>query len=133
MLFSYEVQVCESGTWQIASMFYERELALVEAREMEEGLRRRETRVVEESFDEASGRTRTKIIYTTPKVRSRNAGPAKKPAARAKLEPRRTRRSAPPKPVRQEPRLGMILLTFVAIIGLGVGGLILLRHLSTLG
>ena len=142
MLVSYEVHVCESGTWQISSMFNERELALIQARKMEEGLRRRETRVVEETHDEASGRTRSKTIYATPKVRADNGGqakksaappPAKKTAAPPKQEPRRTRRAAPPKPVKQEPRLGMILVTLVAIVGLGVGGLVLLRYLSTLG
>ena len=70
MLVAYEVQVYDSGDWQIASMFNERELALMEARRIEEGLRRRETRVVEEAHDEESGRTRSKVIYTTPKLRA---------------------------------------------------------------
>ena len=39
MLVAYEVQVYDSGDWQIASMFNERELALMEARRIEEGLR----------------------------------------------------------------------------------------------
>lgn len=143
MLVSYEVHTYENGAWQITSMFSERELALVEARKMEEGLRRRETRVVEESHDEASGRTRSKTIYTTPKVRSDQEAPAKpaapppakKPAARTKQPPapQRSGRRAAPRPAKQEPRLGMIVLTFVAILGLGVGGLILLRYLSSLG
>ena len=142
MLVSFEVHVCEGGTWQIASMFNEKELALIQARKMEEGLRRRETRVVEETHDEASGRTRSKVIYSTPKVGSDRVTEAKKPtvpppakkaAAPAGQQPRRTRRVAPPKPAKQEPRLGMILITLGAILGLGVGGLILLRYLSTLG
>lgn len=142
MLVSYEIHVCEGGTWQIASMFNERELALIEARKMEEGLRRRETRVVEETHDEASGRTRSKTIYTTPKVRPDKAeaktksaapAPAKKPKPRAAQEPLRTRRAAPQKPAKQEPRLGMILLTFGVIVGVGIGGLVLLRYLSSLG
>jgi hypothetical protein len=41
MLVAYEVHIYESGDWQIASMFNERELALMEARRIEEGLRRR--------------------------------------------------------------------------------------------
>jgi len=142
MLVSYEIHVCEGGTWQIASMFNERELALIEARKMEEGLRRRETRVVEETHDEDSGRTRSKTIYTTPKVRPDKVeaktkpaapAPAKKPKPRAAQEPRRTRHAAPPKPAKQEPRLGMILLTFGVIVGVGIGGLVLLRYLSSLG
>lgn len=142
MLVSYEIHVCEGGTWQIASMFNEKELALIEARKMEEGLRRRETRVVEETHDEASGRTRSKTIYTTPKVRpdkveakSKPASPAptRKSAPRAAQEPRRTRRAVPAKSAKQESSLGTILLTFAVIVGVGVGGLVLLRYLSSLG
>lgn len=62
MLVAYEVQIYEGGDWQISSMFNERELALLEARRIEEGLRCRETRVVEETHDEESGRTRSKVI-----------------------------------------------------------------------
>ena len=91
MLVSYEVHVYEGDSWQIARMFTEKELALVEARRMEEGLRRRETRVVEESHDEETGRTRSKTIYTTPKVREEKNEPPKKAApAPPKAEPTRS-------------------------------------------
>ena len=68
MLVAYEVQTYENGSWQIASVHEDKELALMEARRMEEGLRRRETRVVEEMHDEESGKTRSKIVYATPKI-----------------------------------------------------------------
>ena len=69
MLIAYEVQTFEGGSWQIASMFDDKELALIEARRLEEGLRRRETRVVEETHDEESRQTKSKVVYTSPKIR----------------------------------------------------------------
>ncbi|MDH3472794.1 MAG: hypothetical protein OEM59_03795 [Rhodospirillales bacterium] len=142
MLVAYEVHIYDGGDWQIASMFNERELALMEARRIEEGLRRRETRVVEESHDEDSGRTRTKIIYTTPKLRAREtpapAKPAPAPAQPKKAAPQAavaertpTRRRPPAK--KSEPSLTVIALTLILIVGLGVAGIVALRYLSNLG
>lgn len=69
VLIAYELQVLEHGQWQIKSMHQDRESALVEARRVEESLRPHETRVVEEVHDEATGRTRSTVVYTTPPVR----------------------------------------------------------------
>ncbi len=143
MLVAYEVQIYESGDWQIASMFNERELALMEARRIEEGLRRKETRVVEETHDEDSGRTRSKVIYTTPKLRSQDSPPAqataqaKTPANKPKSEPRQTSRGTRHRPpaaaAKSEPNLMIMVLTFVLIVGLGIAGIVGLRFLSGLG
>ncbi len=143
MLVAYEVQIYEGGDWQIASMFNERELALMEARRIEEGMRRKETRVVEEIHDEDSGRTRSKVIYTTPKLRSQDSppAPAKAPAKTPADKPRsnsgqtsrRSQRRAPAAAVKSEPNLMIMLLTFVLIISLGIAGIVGLRFLSGLG
>ena len=139
MLVAYEVQVYEGGDWQIASMFNERELALMAARRIEEGLRRKETRVVEETHDEDSGRTRSKVIYSTPKLRSQDSPPAqaKTPDIKPKSEPRQTRRSTRRRPpaaaAKSAPNLMILLLTFVLIFSLGIAGIIGLRFLSGLG
>jgi hypothetical protein len=141
-LVAYEVQTYESGSWQIASMFDDRELALIEARRIEEGLRRRETRVVEEVHHEDSGRTKSKVIYTTPKVRSpesagtqaqpKSKAQEKKPVARgaAKRSPRPRHRRAVA--AEKQPSLVMIGLTLFLIVGFGIAALVALRHFSNL-
>ncbi len=138
MLVAYEVQVYESGDWQIASMFNERELALMEARRIEEGMRRKETRVVEESHDEDSGLTRSKVSYTTPKRRSQDCA---KPQAKAPANTSRSgsgeagRRShqRPPAAAKSEPNLAIMLITFLLIVTFGIAGIVGLRFLSGLG
>jgi hypothetical protein len=141
-LVAYEVQTYEGGSWQIASMFDDRELALIEARRIEEGLRRRETRVVEEVHDEDSGRTKSKVIYTSPKIRAPGSAgtgakpkpktQANKPVVREAAErpPRRRRRRAVA--VEKQPSLVMIALTLFLIVGVGVAALVALHHFSNL-
>lgn len=143
MLVAYEVQVYESGNWQIASMFNEKELALMEARRIEEGIRRRETRVVEESHDEDSGRTRSKVVYTTPQLRTDQPQAAakapqapaanKNPAPRGAQAERTPGRRPRPAPQQSGPNMTMIVLTFFLIVCLGVVGIVGLRYLSGLG
>ncbi len=140
-LIAYEVHTYEHGSWQIASLFDDRELALIEARRLEEGLRHRETRVVEETHDEESGRTKSKVIYSSPKIRTaesaaapaiQTAQPAKPgtPAAVRKHRRPRRRRSAV---AEKQPSLMVIGLTFFLIVGFGIAALIALQHFSNLG
>lgn len=143
LLVAYEVQTFEAGTWKISSMFNEKELALIEARRLEEGIRKRETRVVEESHDEASGRTRTKVVYSTPRIRSgpAPAQPQSQPAAAkapAKPDQAATRqpRQARARPAARAaggPSYLVITISFLLIVGLGLGGLVGLRYLAQLG
>lgn len=134
-LIAYEVHTHEHGSWQIASMFDDKELALIEARRIEEGLRHRETRVVEETHDEESGRTKSKVIYSSPKIRTpegaathpeKPGGPA---TVREYPKPRRRRSAATEK----SPSLVVAGLTFLLILGFGIAALIALQHFSNLG
>ncbi len=134
-LIAYEVHTYEHGSWQIASMFDDKELALIEARRIEEGLRHRETRVVEETHDEESGRTKSRVIYSSPKIRTPESPAAhpEKPGAPATVreypKPGRRRSAVTEKP----PNLVVAGLTFVLIVGFGIAALIALEHLSKLG
>ena len=128
MLVAYEVQTFEEGSWQIASMFDDKELALIEARRLEEGIRRRETRVVEETHDEESNRTKSKVVYTSPKIRP-EAGASvgdTKPQAVMRDYPR-TRRK-PPAGKKKQPGLIWICLKLFLIVVVGVMALIVLRQ-----
>ncbi|MDJ0611152.1 MAG: hypothetical protein QNJ67_19410 [Kiloniellales bacterium] len=69
VLIAYEVQVFEHGQWQIEAIHPDRDTALMEARRIEEGVRPRETRVVEEVYDQTSGHTKSTVVYTTPVLR----------------------------------------------------------------
>ena len=142
LLVAYEVHTFESGTWKITSMFNEKELALIEARRLEEGIRKRETRVVEESHDEDSGRTRTKVVYSTPRIRTDSAlGQAQKPAQADKAPAtkpeavERRPRKPRPRPAVQDsgPSYMIITISFLLIVALGVGGLVGLRYLAQIG
>jgi hypothetical protein len=129
MLIAYEVHTLEGGSWQIASMFDDKELALIEARRLEEGLRRRETRVVEETHDEESKRTKTRVIYTSPKIgssESASQGAANaQPATREYPRARRQRGSG----TSNQPSLLWLCLKFLLIVTLGVTVLVMLRQL----
>ncbi len=130
-LVAYEVHTLEGGSWQIASMFDDKELALIEARRLEEGLRHRETRVVEETHDEESGRTKSKVIYTSPKLRTPGNAPSQSAGEAVREYPKPKRQRAPA--AEKQPSLVVIGLTFLLIVGCGIAALIALQHFSNLG
>lgn len=137
MLVAYEVQTYENGTWQIASVHEDKELALMEARRMEEGLRRRETRVVEEMHDEESGKTRSKIVYATPKIGAgeSQAGGGQVSQGQQKHAGVRGGKRTSGRPARgrgqpqaTQPNAFMIGLMLFSILTVGFVALIALRH-----
>lgn len=136
----YEVQIYERGDWKIATMSGDKDQALREARRIEEGLKRRETRVVEERHDENSGRTRSKIIYTTPQLGSGKGRAAsgteraqtRRSARAGRKTERNAIRTALTTPMKEEPKLSVLVVTLVVIITLGLVGIAVLRYLSGL-
>ena len=128
-LIAYEVQTFEDGSWQIASMFDDKELALIEARRLEEGLRRRETRVVEETHDDESNRTKSKVVYTSPKIRP-DGGTA---ASDMKADPGMRTYPRKRRPVsagkKKQPGLIWLCLKLLLIVVVGIGVVILLRQI----
>ena len=102
--------------------------AQIEARRLEEGLRRRETRVVEETHDEESNRTKSKVVYTSPKIRadaSTSAGNAT-PQPTMRTYPRT--RPKPPAGKKKQPGLIWICLKLFLIVVVGVMALVLMRQ-----
>ncbi len=96
-LTAFEVQCYSGGSWVIQSIFDDKELALIEARRMEEsGLRRQETRVVKEVYDPDLDKTRSQVIYESPMVRNQiPQEPAKRPAGKQPPPPAGPRPAAP--------------------------------------
>ena len=128
MLIAYEVQTFEDGSWQIASMFDDKESALVEARRLEEGLRRRETRVVEETHDEESQRTKSKVVYTSPKIRPDNGASVGDPKPQAAMRQYPRKRRQPTAGKKRQPGWIWICLKLFLIVVVGILALIVLRQ-----
>lgn len=60
---AFEIHTYQDGKWKIDSVFDDRELALFEAKRVDEGSRYSGVRVVEENYDEATALTTTKTIF----------------------------------------------------------------------
>mgnify|MGYP003673947266 CR=1 FL=1 len=60
---AFEIQTYQDGKWRINSIFDDRELALFEARRVDESSRYSGVRVIEELFDEINSKTSTKTIF----------------------------------------------------------------------
>ena len=90
-MIAFEIHIHKNGAWKVDSIFDDRELALHEARRAEASNRYAGIRVVEEVWDEATGKTNTRVIFRT---------------SRADKEARARRAAAGPKPRRPAPRHG---------------------------
>ena len=60
---SFEIQTYKDSNWRIDSIFDNRDLALFEARRVEEGNRYSGIRVIEENYDEASNQATSRTIF----------------------------------------------------------------------
>jgi hypothetical protein len=60
---SFEIHTMRDGKWAIDSVFNDRELALFEARRVDENGRYAGVRVIEEVYDEVSGLTTNRTIF----------------------------------------------------------------------
>lgn len=135
-LTAFEVQCYNGGSWVIQSIFDDKELALIEARRMEEsGLRRQETRVVKEVYDPDLDKTRSQVIYESPMVRNQAPQESRKrPAAKQPPPPAGPRaapsgkRRAPAKRKKDSgPSAVMIGMSAVGLTVVALGALYLLR------
>ena len=60
---AFEIHTFQEGRWKIDSVFDDRELALFEARRVDQGTRYSGVRVIEETYDETSDLTTTRTIF----------------------------------------------------------------------
>ena len=89
---AFEIQTYQDGKWRINSIFDDRELALFEARRVDESSRYSAVRVIEELFDEASAKTSTKTIFRGG--RAADLRTAREPDTQKKAAANRTGRGA---------------------------------------
>lgn len=135
---AFEIHTFRDGQWKVDSVFDDRDLAVHEARKVDENGRYAGVRVIEENYDELSDLTTTRTIFRGKKDAGR--AKAKTPAARtarraaqAGAAKREHSAKAPPRPPSKKskgvlvPVLVLFLIVFsgaILMFGLHhVGGL----------
>jgi len=134
---AFEIHTFHDGKWKIDSVFDDRELALFEARRVDEGTRYSGVRVIEEVYDETSDLTTTRTIFrggnADRQERARKAEAAQKAAAivreGATGEP--TRRRRPRKKEKTTNYLVPVLILAVLLFA-GLSAVLGLQQLSQL-
>ena len=135
---AFEIHTYQDGKWRIDSVFDDRELALFEARRVDEGSRYSGVRVVEENYDEASDLTTTRTIFRGGNVDRQEKARKARQAVKARnaalsgagsREPARSRR--PKKNQKSSSILIPVLILSVLVIA-GLAALFGLQELSRL-
>ena len=135
---AFEIHTYQDGKWKIDSIFDDRELALFEARRVDEGSRYSGVRVIEENYEESSDLTTTRTIFRGGNVdrqeKARKATQAIKTRGAARRgagssEPGKNRR--PRKNQKTSNLLVPVLILSVLVIA-GLAALFGLQELSQL-
>jgi hypothetical protein len=133
----FEIQTYKDAAWHIDSVFDDADIALLEARRMDESRRYQIVRVVEETYDEASGATSCRVIFRggrlAAEAKARRAAPAPPrpaaaPPASVGREPAHRGGRAPAAP--QSQGLALPLAIGALIVVGGGAALFALHHLS---
>ena len=77
-LVGYELHTYRGGVWKIDSIYDDREIAVFEAQRVIGSGRFSAVRVVEERFDDASGKSTTKTVFRSAKADEDNAEAAER-------------------------------------------------------
>ena len=131
---AYEIHTFKDGQWKIDSVFDDRELALHEARKVEEGGRYSSLRVIEENYDEVSDLTTTRTIFrggtskqNAKKVRAAAAN-TKKKYSRGGAGEEPVRKSRPVSQPKKGNGLLVPILSLIIVILAGVAGMLGLQY-----
>lgn len=123
---AFEIHTYQDGKWKIDSVFDDRELALFEARRVDEGSRYSGVRVIEENYDEASDLTTTRTIFRggtasrQERARKAKAGPKTRAATRRGAggrEPLKNKQAKKSKK-KSNPLIPVLILSVLVIAGL---------------
>ncbi|NKB22314.1 MAG: hypothetical protein GKS01_17645 [Alphaproteobacteria bacterium] len=135
---AFEIHTFRGGKWKIDSVFDDKDLALFEARRMDQSSRYSGVRVIEEHYNETSDETVSRTIFKGGRA-EKQASPrqqdakkeSKAPVRRKGAEGRKGRRK---RPVRKKKKSGLMVpltILFVIVI-VGLGAMFGLQHLSIL-
>jgi len=138
---AFEIQTYQDGKWRINSIFDDRELALFEARRVDESSRYSAVRVIEELFDEASSKTSTKTIFRGG--RAAEVRTVREPDARKKAAANRSGRGANNRsgvrrtagrrpPAKKKTSMAGPVILLVLVIVLGGAAMFGLQHFGSL-
>lgn len=142
MIVSFEIHTFVGGEWKIDSIFDSRDLALSEARRIDEGTRYSAVRVIEESFDEATQRVNSRTIFRGTKVDEENAGALeRKKQVRSEVQARDAKKKTQKKQAarvqadkkKKKNRQNAVFMVFVKATGIvvfGTGVIIGIRYLA---
>lgn len=92
-LVGYELHTYRGGTWKIDSIYDDREIAIFEAQRVFASGRFTAIRVVEERFDQASGKASTKTVFRSAKSDDENTEAVERQKA-ARREAQEARKAA---------------------------------------
>ena len=134
-MIAFEIQVFKEGAWKVDSVFDDRELALFEAKKIDEGTRYSGVQVVEEKYDEASGRTKTRTLYRggatkTGKPKAQKEAPASKRPAQRRGTGKEATRKGKAKPKAKKTSLVVPLILLMVLLIALAGGLLALQYLK---
>lgn len=137
---NFELHTYTGGVWKIDSVYDDRQIAVYEAQRLHAGGRYSAVRVVEERFDEASGKITSKTVFRASKTEAENADTMERQKA-ARREVQEARRAVgvgefgksaggrvrpPPE---SSPGVVALTLIFAAVVLAGIGGIVALRYL----
>lgn len=134
---AYEIHTFKEGVWRVDSVFDDRQLAMFEAKRVEEGSRYSGVKVVEEIYDEVSNLTTTRTLYRggaakTNKPKTAAPAPkAKRPNPRGGSGREPARKGGQRKRKKESNTLVLVLITLLILFG-GLAGLLGLNYLSGL-
>jgi hypothetical protein len=123
---AFELHTYQDGKWRIDSVFDDRELALYEAKRVDEGSRYPGVRVVEENYDDVSDLTTTRTIFRGGSVDHIPATKKKHTAAAVQGQERKTgytpeigkTRNPRQNQKKSNPFIPILILSFLVIAGL---------------
>jgi len=133
---AYEIHTFRDGVWKVDSVFDDRELAMFEAKRVDDSSRYSGVKVVEEVYDEANNRTTSRTLFRGGAAKSPKRQPAEAKAKSKRTGPRggtgkqRARRGRR----KQKPHSSMLVpfLILIILVLVGLVGLLGLNYLSAL-
>ncbi len=126
---AFEIHTFRDGQWKVDSVFDDRELAVHEARKVDQNGRYAGVRVIEENYDESSDLTTTRTIFRGKRATAKSKAP--KPTAKnysgrvahrggAKRAPRGKSRARPQKTKSNGVLVPVLILLLLVISGVAL-------------
>ena len=124
MTTSYEVYAHKGGNWNIDSVYDDKAEAMYEAKQLLESRYSTGVKVIEETFDDETGDSKSKIIFQQVK-----GNPAPKRPAAAKPKARAAAKQTKKAAKKKDSFTRYVLLLVLAVGGIGIGMIALLFFL----